>query len=166
MCCGKRIRMDVRRSSRMAPRAVGSNKPTTVLPKEGMTLLGFLGRGSNSRPFYGATYRYEFGGKRHMIANVLDSDVALFLGMTENGKPLFERVRVVKAEKVIAPPVEPSYEPGYNDASDQEQSGVELVTVPTLADLDNIVEPVVATKKIVAKPSKKSTKKKSTDESV
>jgi hypothetical protein len=101
-----------------------------------------------------------------MIANVLDSDVALFLGMTENGKPLFERVRVVKAEKVIAPPVEPSYEPGYNDASDQEQSGVELVTVPTLADLDNIVEPVVATKKIVAKPSKKSTKKKSTDESV
>ena len=159
MCCGKRIRMDVRRSSRMAPRAVGSSKPTTVLPKEGMTLLGFLGRGSNSRPFYGATYRYEFGGKRHMIANVLDSDVALFLGMTENGKPLFERVKVAKVELKAEPkPFHTNEE--LDDIMDKPVLGEpepepELVMVPTLADLDNVVKPAKKTTK--AKKPKKQT---------
>ena len=133
----------------MAPRAVGSSKPTTVLPKEGMTLLAFLGRGSNSRPFYGAVWRYEFGGKHHMVGNVLDSDVALFLGMTENGKLLFERVKVAKAEKVVKPEL----------TETMQAEEPEFVVVPTLADLAEEV-----------KPAKKMTKtkkpKKSTDEPV
>ena len=128
--------MNAKRSFRMSPKSVGSSKPTTVLPKQGMTLLGFLGRGSNSRPFYGATQRYEFGGKHHMMGNVWDSDVVLFLGMKENGKPLFERVKVVKAEKVAK--VEPVVEP-------------EPVITPTLADLDKAVKPVKKSKK--KKPS-------------
>lgn len=126
--------MDAKRSFRMSPKSVGSSKPTTALPKQGMTLLGFLGRGSNSRPFYGAVQRYEFGGKHHMVGNVWDSDVELFLSMKENGKPLFERAKVVKAKKAVEPATEP-----------------EPVITSTLADLDKAVKPVKKSKK--KKPS-------------
>jgi hypothetical protein len=91
--------MNVKRNLRMSPQKT-SGKTTVTLPKEGMTLLAFLGRGSNSRPFYGATQRYVFGGKHHQTGNVLDSDVAIFLGKKENGKTLFEVVKVVKAQVI------------------------------------------------------------------
>ena len=95
MCCGHSTKNNVARSNRLAP-ANHVSHVVPVLPAEGMTMMGFLGRGTSYRPFYGHNQRYLFGGKHHLIGNVLDSDVALFLGMTENGKHLFEIIKILK----------------------------------------------------------------------
>lgn len=95
--------MNVKRNMRMSPQKT-ARVTSATLPAENMTLLAFLGRGSNVRPYYGAApvyQRYEFGGK-HKVRNVLDSDVPVLLGMKENGKPLFEIVKIVKAPAVVA----------------------------------------------------------------
>ena len=98
MCCGKRITMKT--NYNQAPR---SAHIVPVLPSQGAnTLLKFVGRGSNSRPFYGASgQRYLFGGKHHLTGYILDSDVDSMLAMLENGKPLFAKVQPVPVKAVI-----------------------------------------------------------------
>ena len=78
-------------------------------PKPGMTMLGFLGRGTNSRPFYGMSgRRYLFGGRHHTLEYVLTSDVDYMLEMREGGKPLFEVIKLSQPAKVEIPePVTP-----------------------------------------------------------
>jgi hypothetical protein len=130
--------MNVNRSARMTPQKTSGKTVVATLPKEGMTLLAFLGRGSNARPFYGANQRYLFGGKHHQTGNVLDSDVALFLAMKENGKPLFEVMKVVKTPA----PVKEVYVRPVKTMIVENQPPLE--TIP-------VVKKVVAKKKVAAK---------------
>lgn len=102
--------MNVKRSARMAPHIVGTTRVSTkALPIQGMTLMTFLGRGSNIRPFYGAApnfQRYEFSAKHH-TRNVLDSDVATMLAMKENGRPLFVVAKPIKPQVKVVAKAEP-----------------------------------------------------------
>lgn len=107
-----------------------------MFPKEGMTLLAFLGRGSNARPFYGeGGRRYLFGGRHHTIEYVLKSDVAYMLEMKEGGRTLFEVVKLAKPAQVETPVIEP---------------------IHTDEELDKLMD----TEPVVEKPVKKSRKKK------
>ena len=141
MCCGKRITMKT--NYNQAPR---SAHIVPVLPSQGAnTLLKFVGRGSNSRPFYGASgQRYLFGGKSHLTGYVLDSDVETMLGMVDNGKHLFEKVQPVPM-KIVAPVVVPVVE-------------MEVIIHPS-KDLAPVIEPPTLVKKVVKKAVKKPVKK-------
>lgn len=105
MCCGVKGRtMNMQRSGRTPART--ARPVPAILPQEGMTMLTFLGPGSNTRPYYGAAprfQRYLFGGKNHRVGNVYDSDVATLLAIKENGRPLFVKVAAEKVAKVSKP---------------------------------------------------------------
>ena len=161
--------MNTRRSARLAPHIVGTTKVTTnALPIQGMTLMTFLGRGTNIRPFYGAGpnfQRYEFGG-RHNTRNVLDSDVPVLLAMKENNKPLFAVAKVVKAPvKSIADDIKAAQkildkDAAFLDEQNKKDNEILMAGSDTFAGIDNFVTPVepASAKKVVKK--KAASKKK------
>lgn len=108
-CCGGGTRIPSPAGRQRSGRRSAQRAPVTdTTPKEGQTLLKFVGAGNASRPFYGAITRYLFGGRNHLIGNVANSDVSILLAMTENGKRIFEVAPVLAPRTVI--PVEAKVE--------------------------------------------------------
>ena len=97
----------MKRTDRSIP--TRSLSPAALLPKEGLTLLNYLGGGNSIHNFYSSTgSRYQFGGKNHKVGYVLNSDVDALLKQFENGKPLFEIANIVKPEAPAPAPVTPT----------------------------------------------------------
>jgi len=94
---------------RLPPRPAGG-KHLSLAPKQGMVLISFLGRGNNQRSYYGKSgTRYVFGGARHRAGYVYEGDVEALAKMTDQGKALFERVKVPELPKMK--PVKEAWKP-------------------------------------------------------
>ena len=92
MCCGHRLTPRI--TTTPAPKT-SRIQPLASVPQNGMIMMQYIGGGSATRSWYGASTgtRYRFGGKLK-VNYVWEGDVAQLLRIQENGKAIF-----AKAEK-------------------------------------------------------------------
>ena len=104
-CCGGKSSMKAR--NRQIPFSQVSRPMASLAPKQGLTLLTFIGKGHTTRSYYGIQgRRYLFGGNAHQTGYVENSDVDFMLAMRENGNPILVRTPITRPVVQVVPVVE------------------------------------------------------------